>query len=158
MPRPFEVTIDYLTDHLDEIVDATFADLQSQFLVLPRGSNFVEYAAFQDAYEVLKRHTAAFHNVTDGTVWAALVEDSLVFTVLRTIMGVTPTELAELTRAERGVRVSQGAARTLDRRCRVDRGYFSRLSRPRNERALERAAALVFVAVQYVMTERRGTK
>lgn len=58
MPRPFEVEYDYFLSHLDEMVDVTFSDLQSQFLVLPKGSRFIEYSEFQDAYEVLKKFTA----------------------------------------------------------------------------------------------------
>jgi hypothetical protein len=90
MLRPFEVTPDHLREHLEEMVDSIFADLQSQFLVLPKGAGFVEYRDFQDAYEVLKRHTAAFSTFTEETVWAALREDALAFLVLRTILGFTP--------------------------------------------------------------------
>ena len=50
MPQhPFEVGIDQLASHIDEMVDVTFADIQSQFLVMPRGQNFIEFASFQDA-------------------------------------------------------------------------------------------------------------
>ena len=59
-PKPFEVDLPYLRSHLDEMVESVFSDLQSQFLVLPRGKNLVTYGDFQAAYEVLKRHTSAF--------------------------------------------------------------------------------------------------
>jgi hypothetical protein len=150
LPRPFEVTPEFLVGHLDELVDATFADLQSQFLVLPRGGCFVDYARFQEAYESLKRHTAAFGSLTDASVWAALLENSLAFSVLRTILGMTPPELAELARTERGVAVTQGAARILDRRCRSDPDYFARLRRPKNALTLERVEAMISVTVQYI--------
>ena len=67
-PHPFEVTHDDLVAHIDELVDVTFADIQSQFLAMPRGGNFVEYAAFQQAYETLKQETAAFERFNDETV------------------------------------------------------------------------------------------
>ena len=42
MPRPYEIALADLQDRIEELVDSTFADIQSQFLVLPRGDNFVE--------------------------------------------------------------------------------------------------------------------
>jgi hypothetical protein len=150
MRRPFEISLEYLRDHLDEMVDVTFADLQSQFLVLPKGSNFVEYQDFQGAYEVLKRHTSAFSGLTRSAIWSALREDSLCFLVLRTILGMTPPEWAELARSERGLDVPQGAARSLDARCRANRGYLGRLARPRNAKTFDRVDALISVAVEYL--------
>jgi hypothetical protein len=110
------------------MVEATFADLQSQFLVMPRGSGFIPYPDFQDAYEILKRHTNSFTHLTESSVWAALRADSLVFVVLRTILGMTPPELAELARTDGSVIVPQSVARTVDARCRSDRGYLDRLA------------------------------
>ena len=37
-----------LQDRIEELVDSTFSDIQSQFLVLPRGDNFVEYPRISD--------------------------------------------------------------------------------------------------------------
>ena len=150
MPKPFEISLEYLRDHLDEMVEATFADLESQFLVLPKGPNFVEYHDFQAAYEVLKRHTSAFRSLTESAIWTSLREDSLCFLVLRAILGMTPPEWADLAHSERGVEVPQGAARSLDSRCRSNHTYFARLSRPRNATTLERVDALISVAVQYI--------
>lgn len=147
MPRPFEVDPSFLRDHLDEMVSATFADLQSQFLVLPQGTGFVEYGAFQGAYEVLKRRTAAFARFDEESVWEAMREDALSFLVLRTILGFTPPEWADLARAERGSDIGQGYARGLDGACRLDRGLFARLARPRDNKRLDRVEALVAVAV-----------
>ncbi len=145
--RPFEVDFDYLQAHINEMVAVTFSDLQSQFLILPKGPNFVEYSDFQNAYEVLKRRTASFSNLTEETVWAALREDALTFMVLRTILGMTPPEWAELARTERGVDVPQNAARGLDGSCRTNQAYFASM---RPGKTLERAHALVAVAVQYI--------
>lgn len=165
MPRPFEVNPVYLRDHLDEMVSATIADLTSEFLVLPKGEGFIEYQAFRAAYETLKRHTVAFANVDEGTVSRAIRENSRVFGVLRAVLGMTPPEWAALARSELGRDVSQGAARTLDRACRIDSGYVRRIESRFEERiakSAERGASvprpksldyidtLVAVAVQVV--------
>ncbi|MDQ3819517.1 MAG: hypothetical protein M3362_17820, partial [Acidobacteriota bacterium] len=111
MKRPFEVDSDYLRDHLEEMVDITFSDLQSQFLVLPKGNNFVDYREFQEAYEVLKRHTSAFTVFTNEAVWEALREHSLCFLIIRTILGVSPPEWADLANAELDTAITQGYIR-----------------------------------------------
>jgi hypothetical protein len=160
LTRPFEVDTNYLQAHLDEMVAATFSDLESQFLVLPKGNNFIAYADFQNAYEVLKRHTGAFSNFNEENVWQALLEDSLTFLVLRTILGMSPPEWADLARSERGSDINQNQARTFDVRCRAltpaegaerVRPYFAQLRRPRNARILDHAQALVSVAVEYII-------
>lgn len=143
MPHPFEVDNAYLSAHLDEFVDVVFADIQSQFLVLPKGPNFVEYARFQTAYEVLKRETAAFAAFTDKTVWAALREDSMAYLVLRTILGLSPPEWCDVALSERGVDVPQNIARQFDTRCRVEPHMFRSMS----TLAKTRIDALISVAV-----------
>ena len=93
MPQhPFEVGGDYLASHIDEMVDVTFADIQSQLMVMPRGQNFIEFGSFQDAYEALKQETDAFARFNDETVRKALERNALVFVVVRTILGVSPPE------------------------------------------------------------------
>lgn len=150
MPRPFELSSTDIQNRLDELVDATFADLQSQFLVLPRGDHFVEYRDFQTAYETLKQHTNAFETFTVDTVWTALRADGVAFLILRTMLGLSPPEWADLARSDRNVPVPQGVVRDLDVRCRHERDYFARLVRPRHELALTRIDALVSVAVEYI--------
>lgn len=153
MPRPFEVQTDYLKSNLEQMVDSVFSDLQSQFLVLPRGLNFVEYGRFQAAYEVLKRHTQAFSDLSDASVIAALREDSLSLIVLRTILGLTPPEWADLARSDRGSDISQGYARFLEGRCRSNPHCFANLGTARYAKASQRVTALVSVAVEHI---RRG--
>lgn len=148
MPRPFELTPDQLLAQLEEMVTATFNDLQSQFMLLPKGSSYLEYAVFQDAYEVLRRSTDSFAKLSEETVWTALKEDALSLMVLRTILGLSPPEWAALARTEKGSDIEQGYARGLDVECRTDRGLFGRLSRPRDEIRLNRTEALVSVAVE----------
>jgi hypothetical protein len=148
--RPFEVDSDFLKDHLDEMVSATFADLQSQFLVLPKGPNFVEYTDFQAAYETLKRETSSFANFNEVTIWTALKADSMSFLVLRTILGMSPPEWTDLVRSDVLVDIPPNFARGLDGRCRADRQYMARLARTKNSATLSRIEALVSVAVKYV--------
>lgn len=149
MPRPFELDPESLKSHLEEMVSATFSDLQSQFLVLPKGPHFVEYADFQNAYETLKRETNGFETVTEDTVWVALRRSALSFMVLRTILGVSPPEWADLARTERKVDVPQNVARDLDTRCRKEPAYFERLAKSEST-TTKRVAALISVAVFYL--------
>jgi hypothetical protein len=146
LPRPFEVDPAYLRDHIEEMVDVTFQDIVSEFLLLPRGPNFIEYPSFREAYEVLRQRTDGFLDFTLTTVMAALGENSRVFGVVRAILGMTPPEWADLARAERGSDVSQGAARALDRSCRADPGFLETASRL----TLERVRAMADVAVAYI--------
>ena len=150
MPRPFEIASADLHDHLEELVDATFSDIQSQFLVLPRGSNFVEYQEFQNAYEVLRRRTNAFADFSEGSVRTALCENSLCLVVVRTMLGMSPPEWADLARSDRNSDITQGYARSLEGRCRKDHACIGRLVHRRNARSLDRIDALVSVAVEYI--------
>jgi hypothetical protein len=144
--HPFEVSTDYLGAHIDEMIDVTFADIQSQFLMVSRGQNFVEFGSFQDAYEVLKQETDAFARFDDQTVWKALERNALVFVVVRTILGVSPPEWSELAKAERDVDVPQNIARQLDARCRSEANCFARLT----ALSRRRIDALVSVAIEHV--------
>ena len=150
MPRPFETASVDLQDRIEELVDSTFADIQSQFLVLPRGANFVEYHEFQSAFEVLRRRTNAFADFTETRVSSALRENSLCLGVVRTMLGMSPPEWADLARSDRQSDINQGYTRNLDSRCRADRTYIRRLTRPRNSKALDRIEALIAVAVDYI--------
>jgi hypothetical protein len=126
MQRPFELDPAELEIRLDEMVAVTFGDLQSQFLVLPRGNGFISFEDFQAAYEVLKRQTSAFASFNESAVWAALEEDALALLVLRAILGLSPPEWADLAKSERAVNVTQGAARSLDVKIRKDRSLVAR--------------------------------
>ncbi len=150
MSRPFEVAPADLQNQLEELVDSTFSDIRSQFLVLPRGANFVEYPEFQAAFEVLRRRTNAFTDFTEDRVWSALRENSLCFGVIRTMLGMSPPEWADLARSGRDSDISQGYARSLDVQCRSDRTHIRGLVRPRNATALDRMGDLVSVAVEYI--------
>ncbi len=148
--HPFQVPPQHLAHHLELMVDVTFADLESQFLLLPKGPGFVAYGDFQNAYEVLKRNTASFKDFSQATLWAALREDALTLAVVRTMLGLTPPEWADLARSDLGVNVPQGAARRLEHRCRVNRACFSDSSAVGNHETQARVEALIAVAVRYI--------
>lgn len=132
------------------MVSSVFNDLQSQFLVLPKGPNFVEYADFQASYEALKRETRGFEDFNEETVWAALRSDAMSFVVLRTILGFSPPEWADLARSDLGTDVPQNVARDFDSRVRRDRGYFSGLNSARSVKTKARLEALVATAVRHL--------
>lgn len=67
---PFKVPYEGIEANVDVFIDAVFDVLQSPFLLLPRGSDFVAYQDFQQAYEVLKRHTAGFAAIEPKNVRA----------------------------------------------------------------------------------------
>ncbi|MBI5576669.1 MAG: hypothetical protein HY896_09960 [Deltaproteobacteria bacterium] len=155
-----------LQERLEEMVDATFADLSSEFLLMPTGSAFIKYFNFRSAYETLKRHTNAFMEFSESKVYAAIIEDSRTFCVVRAMLGMTPPEWAELARGRSDVDIDQGAARVLDRQCREktdfvrekEERFQARLARPQQNGArvperplsLARVEALVNVAVHYL--------
>ena len=146
MTHPFEIAAADLAGRLDELVDVTFGDFQSQFLVLPRGPAFIEFAAFQQAYETLKGETRGFTELTIERIWNALARDALVLVVVRTILGFSPPEWADVASAQTGTVLPQGAARSLDRRVRLERGMFAG-GGSRQTAAARRARTLLEVAV-----------
>lgn len=148
MPYPFELAAEELERQLDAMVDVTFHDLQSQFLVLPKKGSFIEYAKFQASYEVLKRHMRGFSVLKEEAVWAGLREDALGLVVLRTVLGMSPGEWAELARQERGSDVSTSFARGIDVEVRTRKDCVARL-RPGSLKE-RRLSALVSVALEYI--------
>ena len=150
MQRPFEVPAEDLQGRLEELVDSTFSDIQSHFLVLPRGDNFVEYQKFQSAYEVLRRRTHAFADFTERSVWGAFRENSMCLIVVRAMLGISPPEWADLARSDRQSDIKQGFARSLEGRCRADQAFIGNLTEEGAPTSWHRIKALVSVAVEYI--------
>lgn len=119
MPFPFEVPFADIAGNLDAYVDEVFGALQSEFLTLPKGEGFVEYPVFERGYEVLKRQTGGFRDLSPELVLQIVYQQPITLIVLRTILGFTPPELAYVTTQRANVEVPQGAARTLDRTIRM---------------------------------------
>jgi hypothetical protein len=145
--HPFEVPFAEIETSTDIFINAVFEALHSSFLLLPRGPGFVPYADFQQAYEVLKRHTFGFAAFDAEKVMESLKEDALAFVVLRAMLGFTPPELACMAAEISGVTVSQNFARALDRRVRIVRS----LSRQNDKRVV----ALVTTAC-WLLQQGRG--
>ncbi len=120
MPFPFEVGFGKLRSDLNAYVDAVFGCLESEFLVMPKGEGFVEFSTFETGYEALKRVTGGFQDVTAEKVARVVFEVPISLVVLRCMLGFTPPEWAYYASRHTGVAVPQGAARTIDRRVRVN--------------------------------------
>ncbi len=148
--RPFELTREDLETRIEEMVDKTFADLSSEFLLMPSGTGFVRYPDFQTAYEALKRCTGGFQKLTPETVKAALLENSLVLGVLRSVLGMTAPEWAELARSELESDINQGAARGIDKNCKTGDYYRRLIARNSAVKTIERINALIQVAILYI--------
>jgi len=119
MPFPFEVPFAEVQANLDSFVDEVFSALQSEFLNLPKGLGFIDYSTFSKGYEELKATTKDFRDISAERIVAAIYRTPISLIVLRTILGFTPPEWAYITTRRGSVEVSQGAARTLDRRIRM---------------------------------------
>ncbi len=148
--HPFEPSQGELETRIEEMVDATFADISSEFLLMPTGTSLVRYPDFQAAYEALKRNTGGLRNLSPETVKAALRENSLVMGVLRSVLGMTAPEWAELARVELGSDITQGAARGIDKDCRTIDYYRKLMARNTAVKTTERIDALIEVAIQYL--------
>ena len=73
----------------------------------------------------MKAQTQGFRNFDASHLWRAVVADALVFVVVRTILGFSPPEWAEVAEAESKIEIPQGTVRSLDRLVRTDRKYFA---------------------------------
>ncbi|MDE0208099.1 MAG: hypothetical protein OXP66_18940 [Candidatus Tectomicrobia bacterium] len=119
MPFPFEVSFTEIESNLDPYVDAVFGCLESAFLVLPKGRGFVEFSTFEAGYEALKRATGNFTAVTPESLARVVFETPISLIVLRCMLGFTPPEWAHYASQLTGFAISQGAARTIDRKIRM---------------------------------------
>jgi hypothetical protein len=115
MRYPFEASPAEVSANPEAYVDAVFASLASEFLVMPKGEGFLEYSVFASGYEALKSATAGFTGFTPDAVLGVALKCPVVLIVLRTILGFTPPEWAYIASSRQGVEVPQNAARSLDR-------------------------------------------
>ncbi|MBK6998494.1 MAG: hypothetical protein IPH35_00435 [Rhodoferax sp.] len=119
MPSRFEVDYNDPLLEFEPLVDEVFGELKSRFLDMPRGEDFTEYSTFEQGYQALKRATNAFTNVSAPSVEAAIAAAPIAFTVFRSILGFSAPEWAYVTTEMTGVAVDQNAARTMDRKLRL---------------------------------------
>jgi hypothetical protein len=116
---PFEVTIDEILQNIDNYIDAVFSCLESDFLIMPKGSGFIEFPVFEDGYESLKAVTNGFMNFEPEAIVSVTILKPISFIILRTILGFTPPEWAYITSQKSNLSVSQGFIRSLDRDVRI---------------------------------------
>lgn len=119
---PLRFDIDYRDPDIawEPLVDEVFGELTSSFLEMPKGEGFIDYPTFEKGYQALKRWTDSFAALTPENVLAAIREAPIVFIVFRCILGFSPPEWAYVTIEMTGVSVDQGAARSIDRKFRLN--------------------------------------
>jgi hypothetical protein len=119
MKYPFEASYEELLANADDYISAVFSSLASEFLVLPKGEGFVEYPIFESGYEALKKATGNFTRIEHASLVTLVTDTPICLIVLRSILGFTPSEWGYLASQRTNVTVSQGFARTLDRKVRI---------------------------------------
>ncbi|WP_442890322.1 hypothetical protein [Congregicoccus parvus] len=119
MKFPFEAGREDVLSRPEAFVDAVFSSLVSEFLILPKGSGFLDYPTFAAGYEALKQASAGFTQLDADSVLAATLKTPVILLVLRSILGFTPPEWAYLASNRKQLTIPQGAARTLDREVRM---------------------------------------
>jgi hypothetical protein len=113
MKFPFELSFAEVQADLDSSVTAVFSCLESEFLVMPKGTGFIDYPVFERGYEALKQATRGFTVLDPEPLLQKTFEAPVVILVLRTMLGFTPPEWAYVATLQTGVKVSQGFVRSL---------------------------------------------
>src|SRR5258706_16368081 len=119
MKFPFEVAFDEVIAAPEPFVDAVFSSLASEFLIMPKGTGFVEYSDFVCGYEELKKVTAAFTELDPQKILPIVAQFPICLIVLRAMLGFTPSELAYVTAQRTGEVLTQGFARMIYRTART---------------------------------------
>ena len=105
MKYPFEATYQEILAAPESFVEAVFSSLESEFLLLPRGQGFIEYPAFESAYEALKKVTANFSELPRRQIIDLVTSTPLSLIVLRSILGFTPPEWAYVASQRKGIAI-----------------------------------------------------
>jgi hypothetical protein len=116
---PFEASFEKLAEDPERYVDSVFSQLESEFLVMPKGTGFVDYPVFERGYEALKAATKGFSDLELVTVLPVTHNEPISIVVLRTLLGFTPPEWGYVATQRTGVPVPQGYIRSLDRKVRM---------------------------------------
>lgn len=120
MKYPFEADPQEVLANPDDFVEAVFSSLESAFLTLPKGDAFVEYPAFEGAYEALKKATGSFSQLPREQISDLVYANPLCLLVIRSILGFTPPEWAYVASERKGEDIDQNFARDLERRARFE--------------------------------------
>jgi len=119
MPSPFEASYADIEADIETYVDEVFATLKSGFMTLPKGEGFIDYPIFENGYEALKKKTNGFTDLNTDQVALLAFQTPITLIVLRAMLGFTPSEWAEAANELTDIKVTQGAARTIDRNVRL---------------------------------------
>jgi hypothetical protein len=146
LTQPFEVPFSEVAAHPEAYVTAVFSSLVSEFLIMPKGEGFIDYVTFEGGYETLKQATAAFQHMTANNITTVAVNHPITIIVLRSMLGFSPSEWAYVASQRSGVGITQGFARSLDRRVRMQP------AEPLKEKGMtyERLKVLVDTACQFL--------
>lgn len=147
--RPYQLTLDELSGHLDELVAITFTDLTSQFMLLPRGDAFLAYQEFSEAYETLRMTTNGFAALDVDKCWEAVRKNAVALVVIRAIIGVSPPEWEDLAKEETRADFATNWTRSLDSKVRRDPQYFHTRS-GRSALTISRTTALFEAACKAI--------
>jgi hypothetical protein len=143
-PHSYQATVEQIQAEIGRYVDSFIGGLQSFFQLMPKGAGFIHFERFQTAYDVLREETDDFGRLELERVLTAIRRDSLALVVLRSILGVTPPELASLVRERTGMELDQSAARRLDKRAREGNDLLSH-AQPKTR---QQVRGLVQVAIE----------
>lgn len=116
---PFEASLEDIRANPEIFVSSVNACLESEFLVLPKGAGFVEYPIFETGYEALKKASSGFTRLKASEIVPAILSVPISLIVLRSMLGFTPSEWAYVTTQRTEIEVTQGFARTVDRKIRM---------------------------------------
>lgn len=141
---PFQAAPDQLLNNIETYIDGFIQSLQSFFLVMPKGQEFVDFPIFQQAYQALRNGTNTFQQFSPQVVSAVVQQNALVLVVLRTMLGFSPPEFAHIASVLTGVQIDQSSARRIDKRARDGRPLFARTS----AKTQQQVTSLVRAAVQ----------
>ena len=115
MKFPFDASPDEVLAAPESYVDSVFSSLASEFLVMPKGDGFLDYATFSSGYEMLKKVSDGFTYFDRAVVLSACLKKPVILVVLRASLGFTPPEWAYIASSRKCIKIPQGAARSLDR-------------------------------------------
>ena len=119
LKQPFEVPFSEVMAQPETYVTAVFSSLVSEFLIMPKGEGFIDYETFEAGYKKLKQATGAFQDMTINNILSVATNHPITIIVLRSILGFSPSEWAYVASQRSRVEITQGFARSLDRKVRM---------------------------------------
>lgn len=145
--HPFEATEEEIEDGIDSYVQATVSSLGSFYLELPKGNSFLTQADFTKAFDLLRMGTDDFTILDRAVIKRCIETNSTVFAVLRSIVGVSPPELADLAgEVDPSIIINQNTARKLDQEARRGVPVF----KPRAHKGNQVAMVLIEAACRAI--------